>query len=389
MKLTDRQTAALSFASGQGLPFAFWRRPGEAGFTVLVSARQPELAAVFAANPRPGFVAAPFHTDDGNAAWHFAADVVISGDTTRFGTDAGLSERPQTDLQRQIVAGRPPARLQAPEHRTTDRPEPTSRQAYEERVARTVAHIKSGACEKIVLSRIEPRPLPADYDLAELAGALAELHGHAMVCVFSSGATGTWLVATPEILLTSENDAIETMALAGTQWPPAGTPLDAIFWDDKIVHEQALVADFIRDAFAAEGVTDLTETRPATVQAANLCHLRSEFHAPALPPETLAGLLRRLHPTSAVCGMPRPASRDFILSEEGDTRGLYAGYFGPANLDGRTALYVNLRSARLAGREIFLHVGGGIVAASRPALEWEETVAKTRTIACVLDREPA
>ena len=48
------------------------------------------------------------------------------------------------------------------------------------------------------------------------------------------------------------------------------------------------------------------------------------------------------------------------------------------------ALYVNLRSARLAGHEIFLHVGGGIVGASDPALEWEETVAKTRTIACIL-----
>lgn len=386
MKLTAAQTASLSFAAANDLAFAFWRQPGAEGFTTLISCTTPELAGVFGGAPLPGFVAAPFRSEDGNQAWHLPADVLITPVQTRFRAGATLVDAPQSELQAAIARGAAPAPLQA--RASADAPRPTPRAAYEARVARAVAAIKSGACEKIVLSRIEPRPLPASYDLVALAEALAREHAHAMIAVFSAPQTGTWLVATPEILLTADDTGIETMALAGTQWPPAGTPLSDVTWDDKIVHEQALVADFIRAAFAAEGVTaSLNETAPATVQAANLCHLRSEFRAPALPPETLAGLLRRLHPTSAVCGMPRPESREFILAEEGDTRGLYTGYFGPAALDGRTALYVNLRSARVAGSTIFLHVGGGIVAASDPALEWEETVAKTKTIGCVL--EPA
>lgn len=383
MKISPAQSAALSAAAAQGLPHAFWRSPGAAGFSVLISTSAPDTAAVFDGDGVPGFVAAPFRSEDGNRAWRFAADVLIDTEGIRFRDGTALIAHPVTEMQARIAAGSPRRPLQAPAERG-DAPHPTARAAYEDRVRRAVRQIDAGRCDKIVLSRVEPRPLPGDYDLITLAERLAEVHPHALVCVFSSEPTSTWLVATPEILMTVDRDEIHTMALAGTQWPPEGTALSDVGWNEKIVLEQGLVADFIRAAFAAEGVGSLHETPPATVQAANLCHLRSEFRAPTVPPAALAGLLRRLHPTSAVCGMPRLEAREFILAEEGDTRGFYTGYFGPANLDGRTALHVNLRSARVAGHQIYLHVGGGIVAASDPALEWEETVEKTRTIACVL-----
>ncbi|MDT8267139.1 chorismate-binding protein, partial [Roseomonas sp. DSM 102946] len=57
---------------------------------------------------------------------------------------------------------------------------------------------------------------------------------------------------------------------------------------------------------------------------------------------------------------------------------------GPRGFDGETNLYVNLRSARVDASNIYLHVGGGIVEASDPELEWQETVEKTKTIARVL-----
>jgi isochorismate synthase len=383
MKICPTQTAALSFAAAENLPYAFWRTPGETHFTLLISAAAPERASVFAGDDIPSFVAAPFRSDDGNQAWRFAADVVITPEKTQFRNETQMVDTPVTELQARIAKGLPRRALQAT-NAQDDVPHPTSREDYKARVQRAVAQINAGGCEKIVLSRIEPRALSADYDLVDLAEKLAVAHPHALVAVMSSGPTGTWLVATPEILLTVDQDNINTMALAGTQWPPKGTDLSDVDWSDKIVLEQALVSDFIRAAFKAEGVENLQETPAATVQAANLCHLRSDFTAPSVPAKTLAGLLRRLHPTSAVCGMPKPEAHSFILDEEGDTRGLYAGYFGPSALDGRTDLYVNLRSARVSGQEIFLHVGGGIVGASDPDLEWDETVAKTKTIACVL-----
>lgn len=383
MKMTPSQSAALAFAAHEGLPYAFWRSPGSAGFQLLVSTSQPVMAPVFDGDNLPGFVAAPFRSDDGNQAWRLKADVLITAQGTRYLDGTRLVDEPVTDMQTRIANGLPRQPLQAPADPGAV-PEPTDRAAYEQRVSRAVSHITKGHCDKIVLSRIVPESLSDDYDLIDLAERLEQAHPHAFICVMNSAPTGTWLIATPEILMSVDDREIQTMALAGTQWPPEGTELSDVKWSDKIVLEQALVADFIRSAFAEEGVEKLEETAPATVRAANLCHLRSDFRAPILAPAALAGLLRRLHPTSAVCGMPRPEAREFILAEEGDTRGLYTGYFGPTGLDQSTALYVNLRSARVAGRQIFLHVGGGIVGASDPVLEWEETVAKTKTIACIL-----
>lgn len=381
--MTSSQTDALTFAAVNGLPYAFWRSPHAAGFSVLVSTSQPEMASVFDGDGVPGFVAAPFRSEDGNQAWRLTADVLITAEGSQYLDGTKMVDHPVTEMQTRVAAGLPRQPLQATAAQGAAQ-QGTSRVDYEQRVRRAVTKIDAGHCEKIVLSRIVPQPLPDGYDLVDLAERLSQAHPHAFVCVLNTEPTGTWMIATPEILMTVDSQEIHTMALAGTQWPPEGTELSAVEWTDKIVLEQSLVADFIRDAFAAEGIKSFEETKPATVKAANLCHLRSDFRAQTLPPAALAGLLRRLHPTSAVCGTPRPEARDFILAEEGDTRGLYTGYFGPVGLEQRTDLYVNLRSARIAGHKIFLHVGGGIVGASDPELEWEETVAKTRTIACVL-----
>ena len=47
-------------------------------------------------------------------------------------------------------------------------------------------------------------------------------------------------------------------------------------------------------------------------------------------------------------------------------------------------LYVNLRTAQIIGDTAYLYVGGGIVGDSRPEVEWEETVQKTRTVGSIL-----
>ncbi|WP_211299408.1 chorismate-binding protein [Pukyongiella litopenaei] len=387
-KITPQQRAACRLCVTENLPFALWREPGDDGFRMICGSGAPRVEPVFGGSGgQPAFVMAPFRTDDGNRAWHLPAEVLITADGARFWTGAGFSQTPVTPAQSRLAGGAEGGGIQAPAT-TVPVPEPVSAPDYEARVTRAVAAIHAGACDKIVLSRVDARDLPVGHDLCALADDLARVHPHAFVSLVSSQPTGTWLTATPEILLHADDTGLRTMALAGTQWPdpdsdPDTDPADLI-WSDKIVEEQGFVAAFIRDAFAAEGIAGVSETPPATVRAANLYHLRSDFRAPAAPEPQLAGLLRRLHPTSAVCGMPRAGAHDFILAEEGDTRSFYTGYLGPKRVGAGTRLYVNLRSARVLRDRILLHVGGGIVAASDPALEWQETVEKTRTIGQVL-----
>ncbi len=383
-KITPQQRAACWLCATENLPFALWREPGDDGFRMICGTRAPQVEPVFGGTGRqPAFVMAPFRTDDGNRAWHLPADVLLTAEGARFWTGEGFSETPVTPAQSRLAEGAGGGVVQAPPS-PVPVPEPTSAPEYEARVARAVAAIRAGSCDKIVLSRVDARDLPAGHDLCALADDLARVHPHAFVSLVSSQPTGTWLTATPEILLHADGDGVRTMALAGTQWPDPDTDPADLIWSDKIVEEQGFVASFIRDAFAAEGIAGVSETPPATVRAANLYHLRSDFSASPAPEPQLAGLLRRLHPTSAVCGMPRAGAYDFILAEEGDTRSFYTGYLGPKLIGEGTRLYVNLRSARVLQNWILLHVGGGIVAASDPALEWQETVEKTKTIGQVL-----
>lgn len=370
-RITDIQKAACRTAAANDLPFALWRDPHGSEFAAMISTTPPREATVFDPDNIAGFVMAPFDTNDGSIAWRFDADILVT--TMGMQCREGIGFEPDES----------PAPLRAPAAVIPD-PVPVSREAYQARVARAVTEIRRGICAKIVLSRVEPRALPKDADLLTLTEALARAHPHAFVSLVSSAVTGTWLTATPELLLGAGPDGIKTMALAGTQWPPEGTDPASLSWSDKIIEEQGLVAEYIRSAFADAGISGVSETAPATIRAANLCHLRSDFSAPATPPQALSDLLRRLHPTSAVCGMPKTAARDHIRKEEGSSRGFYTGYLGPVGVNGKTELHVNLRSARASRDQLFLHVGGGIVAASEPELEWQETVEKAKTIGQIL-----
>ncbi|NIP77728.1 MAG: isochorismate synthase, partial [Gemmatimonadetes bacterium] len=87
-------------------------------------------------------------------------------------------------------------------------------------------------------------------------------------------------------------------------------------------------------------------------------------------------LLRLLHPTPAVCGLPRDAALAFLAEEEPFERGWYAGPVGWFDGDGNGVFAPALRTAVSTGSGWRLFAGAGIVEGSVPALEWEETAIK-------------
>ncbi len=148
-----------------------------------------------------------------------------------------------------------------------------------------------------------------------------------------------------------------------------------------------MVSDYVRDFFVRAGVTNLQEEGPRTVAAANVVHLQTLFRVDLPEHERLAlanRVLDDLHPTSAVCGMPKHRALAFILEHEGYDRRFYSGFLGPVHMDGRSSLYVNLRCMQLDGGFASLYVGGGITAQSDPASEWRETEMKAETMLSVL-----
>jgi isochorismate synthase len=154
-------------------------------------------------------------------------------------------------------------------------------------------------------------------------------------------------------------------------------------WGQKEIEEQALVSRYIINCFKKVRVREYDDVGPRTVQAGNLWHLQTDFSVDLSEvryPNFATEMLLLLHPTSAVCGMPKKPALAFLEEHEQYNRRLYSGYLGPVNVNGYTRLHVNLRCMQVTQHELLFYIGGGITADSDPQREWQETQHKRRSL---------
>ncbi|MFS4455749.1 chorismate-binding protein [Maribacter sp. 2304DJ31-5] len=265
-------------------------------------------------------------------------------------------------------------------------------------VKKGVHNIKKGRFQKIVLSR--KINAVTKTDPIQLFRKLLKMYENAFCYLWFHPKVGMWLGATPEILLKTKGRGFTTMSLAGTQIKDNDSGPN---WQDKELKEQRLVTDYIINALT-DKVNKLEIGGLESVSAGHLWHLRTKISG-NYKIERLNDLIHALHPTPAVCGMPKKETREFILNTENYNRLFYTGYLGELNfpmdqLRNRnshniennayktvlkcTELYVNLRCMSLLKGKASIYVGGGITADSDPEKEWEETVHKSNTMLKVL-----
>jgi para-aminobenzoate synthetase component 1 len=103
----------------------------------------------------------------------------------------------------------------------------------------------------------------------------------------------------------------------------------------------------------------------------------------------LAVMLRACWPPGSMSGAPKVKAMEVIEAMEPFRRGWYSGSIGYLDFGGDFDLSVVIRMAIVAGDRVMLQLGGGIVADSDPACEWEETVAKGACLTALLDRSRA
>lgn len=259
----------------------------------------------------------------------------------------------------------------------------TSKEAFLGTVEKAIAAIKSGDLYKVVPAKIKCIDLPDNFDLASVFLSLCEAYPNAFINCFYSEKTGLYIGASPETLIRTKGDEFFTMALAGTQKAKGENPLKNAAWTQKEIEEQALVSRYIVDCFKKIRLREYKEIGPKTTIAGGLLHLKSEFlvDMKATNFHQLGSvMLELLHPTSAICGMPKNQALNFLQSEESFDRAYFSGFIGPVNMDEETTLYVNLRCAKLANKKTWLYAGAGITEDSVPEKEWEETELKCNII---------
>jgi isochorismate synthase len=235
-----------------------------------------------------------------------------------------------------------------------DRPE------YETSVMLALKSMEEGSLAKVVLARnkIIERKQKAEDIFKEAINKYPEAFNY-----YVDLGIETWIGASPELLLKFEKDKVQTMALAGTR------SLDEEF-TEKEIDEQNMVEQFIESKLNLLQLPFSKSEKDVLVQG-NIKHLKTDYEISAGSSLALE-LLKHLQPTSAVCGLPRDQSFEFIQSYETLNRSFYAGLTGVMEED-KALFYVNLRCMRFYDTSIEMFAGAGITIDSDPKKEWMET----------------
>jgi isochorismate synthase len=239
---------------------------------------------------------------------------------------------------------------------------------------------------KVVLSRSLTVSSSVPIDPARLVAVLGRdpsITSFATVLPGGTPAAPRMLVgATPELLVSKAGAAVVSHPLAGSarrsgdaardREAAAGLQRSA---KDRFEHQAVVEAvldalsPYCRTLGAPEGTT-LRSTATMWHLGTRICGTLKD---PGMP---VTELVAALHPTPAVCGLPRERAACVIRDLEGYDRGFYAGAVGYVDRAGDGEWYVSIRSADIVGQRVTLYAGAGIVEGSDPAAEAAETSAK-------------
>ncbi|KAB1067612.1 isochorismate synthase [Tamlana haliotis] len=354
------------------LPFVAYRKPNSLELKGLL---QNNADLLFSENySEKGYVFAPFDSTE---------DTILM--------PSEVSEAISTDFE-------PSTEIESSKIEPSE--DPSAKAFHINLVHKGVEAIKNHTFKKVVLSRKESVGMTETNPIKILKNLLNTYKSAYVYCWFHPK-VGLWLGATPETLIKIEGNRFSIMALAGTQNYNGDT---AVTWQEKELQEQQFVTDFILNQLEplAESIK---ASSVETVKTGNLLHLKTMISAQLKAAVSLKTIVHAIHPTPAVCGLPKESAKTFILENENYKREYYTGFLGELNIEktvaprsGRrnienrayaltrnsTQLYVNLRCMQLKNNEAILYVGGGITQSSDAEKEWLETVSKSLVIKSVI-----
>lgn len=350
--------------AAEGRPFAAYHLPDSDTVKLLIprgGARAERSLAMLGSEP--AFVAAPFDVrGGGDPVLVFATDTVEEYRIYNRGDETGLSE---------VKIGVMPIKGRKGETRAD----------YVDTFNSFYEALDGGRFDKLVLARRKTCVADVQRGLPVMMVRAVVRYPGAFTYLFSTPHSGMWMGATPEVLLSGDKYRRGTVALAGTRRHrhDGKNPV----WDDKNMREQGFVAAYVAAVLRDAGI-DFVEEPARTLVAGRVEHLCSRFSFADPDDFSLGRLVEKLHPTPAVCGLPKAEAQQFILETEPLPRHYYAGFVGPVGTDGAADLFVNLRCLSAMKGEMCLYAGGGIVPGSRVTSEWQETENKMMTMTDLL-----
>ena len=260
------------------------------------------------------------------------------------------------------------------------------------RTRAALAQIEDGSLEKIVIARRESRALSGDVDVIAVLERLRAARPSCYTFCFAVGGS-IFIGSSPEMLLSVRDGHVAADALAGTS-ARGRTPgedrtnAEQLMLSPKDRREHHAVVEGIRSALAPYTTGVVAAAEPEVRAFPEGFHLRTRIGASLASHASVFDLLAAVHPTPAVCGVPRERAHEVLDRLEGD-RGWYTGAVGWLSAAGGGLFAVALRAGLLARGRLTTWAGAGLVAGSDAERELAETELKMRALLSAVEAASA
>lgn len=253
---------------------------------------------------------------------------------------------------------------------------------FEAMVKKAKTHITAGDIFQIVLSqRFSVDIKVSAFDIYRSLRVL-----NPSPYMFFLNLNGFHLVgASPELLVRCVAGKVETRPIAGTRWRGATKEEDdrlekELLADPKEKAEHIMLVDLGRNDLGRvceQGSVSLTEFM-VIERYSHVMHISSNVQGNLRRDKDPLDVLEAAFPAGTVSGAPKIRAMEIIEAQEGQKRGPYAGAVGYFSFSKNLDTCITIRTIVVRGKTAYVQAGAGIVADSKPAYEYLESVNKAK-----------
>ncbi|MGE4169430.1 MAG: anthranilate synthase component I family protein [Candidatus Margulisiibacteriota bacterium] len=261
----------------------------------------------------------------------------------------------------------------------------TTQAGYETDIDRVLAAIAEGTVYQVNLSH----RLSASYkgDVRRFYTQLRQRSASPFGAFMSLPDSGFIASASPEQFFSLHHNTLVSRPIKGTiarGKTPAEDQANAqtLLNHPKENAELTMITDLIRNDLGqvcAYGTVEVTTLKTLETYE-QVFHLVSTVQGQVSPEFSALDVLRHLFPGGSVTGTPKSSATQLIAELEPSPRSVYTGAIGFLSSTGDAHFNVAIRTAYGSENQLYFHAGGGIVADSVPAAEWQETLDKAQGV---------
>jgi anthranilate synthase component 1 len=193
--------------------------------------------------------------------------------------------------------------------------------------------------------------------------------------------------SSPEIMVRCENGLVEVRPIAGTRKRGASDEEDEalikdLLNDPKERAEHIMLVDLGRNDIGR--VCEYKSVKVSELMTiekySHVMHIVSDVSGKLRKGRDAFDVLRATFPAGTVTGAPKVKAMEIIEELENVRRGPYAGSVGYFSFSGNLDTCITIRTIVIKGKTAYVQAGGGVVADSDPASEYQETLNKARAL---------